>query len=255
MLNGTLVSFCGARLFVPEGHFCESILLDGLIPEYHVNAVFHKFVKTGDVVVDIGANVGFHTFALRQIVGDTGKVYAVEADIDNATAIRTSILKSGDTRVFLLPVAAGDTPGILTVATKERTNAAFSSQGESSNTLAVCVRLDDVIQDRVDFIKIDIEGAEISAVRGMTRILEARPVVASEFCPHHMQMLYGSDRAEEYLQFFFERSYICYYIMPSGDLEHLSNIEAALQKQRWARETLEVILIDLVFIPSERVAI
>jgi FkbM family methyltransferase len=133
-------------------------------------------LSEGDTVLDLGCYSGLTAIAFSKAVGATGRVVSLEPDAGNYAAATTNIdlyaRVSGIRNIDLLPLAVSDTKGTLT----------FSSEGSmgSSATDIVggfrgtvteidCTTLDDLAEqaalDRVDFIKMDIEGSELAVVR------------------------------------------------------------------------------------------
>lgn len=250
---GQFVDYCGARLFVPFGHFDEAHMVGGGQPEPHVLSMFARLVGAGDVVIDVGANIGTHSFALASLVGGAGRVYAVEADIDNAASLRVSIVESAATTIRLLAVAAADGPGMIRCLSTTATNSVFSAAaGEGTEKVAVTVRLDDVVDGPVAFIKLDIEGAELLALHGLSRtIAQSRPTVLSEYSPTYMAATLGRDRSEEFFDFFAERDYVCFYLDPWGGLAPVPDVAALHAVREAALDRLTWNHIDVLFAPRE----
>jgi FkbM family methyltransferase len=253
MLDGEFLEYNGKRIFVPVGHFASEVIRQGLTPEEHVVSVFRRLVKEGQTVLDVGANIGFHTLPLADIVGPQGKVYAIEADIDNATCVQASLVENAIKNVRLFPVAAGDSIGVIEMLESVGTNSVFSSTVASggSSKVAVTVRMDDIIDDKVDFIKIDIEGAELLACRGMNRLLKSNPMVLTEFSPGYISRSLGSDRSSEYIQFFLSRGYKCAYLQPSGELVEKDGLQAILECQQQAQRDLNWGHVELLFFQGD----
>lgn len=174
--------------------------------EDHVAAAFRRHIKPGDTVVDIGANVGFFTALAAHLVGDRGRVISIEPNARNCRYIEATKRRNGWVWQTTHCVAASERVGLLTLFS------AYSngSVAEPTNTLAALMRstivqgvaLDGFLDlDRLDFIKIDVEGHEPAALSGFGRHLERfKPVIVSEFTPGSMQapkafleMLYGLD--------------------------------------------------------------
>ncbi len=248
MLRGEFLDYHDKKLFVPGSHFAFDTIKGGYAPEGHVLSVFQRYVQPGQVVLDIGANIGFHTLPLGELVGPSGKVYAVEADLDNVVYLQTSLVENAAKNVTLFPVAASDGIGVIETAESLNTNSVFSrlASGEG-NKVAVTVRLDDIISDKVDFIKIDIEGAELLACMGMERIIASGPKVLSEFSPSYIKRNLGSDRSEEFIQFFLSRGYKCAYLRPSGELVEKHGLQEILDCQQEALRDLNWSHVELLF--------
>lgn len=134
-----------------------------------------KYIREGDVVLDIGANIGFYTKILSALAGDTGKVYAFEPDRTNFSHLKknTARLKN----VELHNKAVSDTSGTITLYHSDLLNVdhkTYPTKDHTGTTEIPCVALDDIIPDKkVDFIKIDIQGYEYFAFKGMQGIFNA----------------------------------------------------------------------------------
>ena len=68
----------GQRMQVRPIDFIENRICFFGVYEPNVTTVFQSSVRTGDIVLDIGANIGYYTLLASKLVGPTGKVYAVE---------------------------------------------------------------------------------------------------------------------------------------------------------------------------------
>jgi FkbM family methyltransferase len=157
--------------------------------EPHTLNFFRRYVKSGATVVDAGANIGYFTFHAACLVGDTGVVYAFEPNSENCRLILLSLRENSIPNVSLFPVALGAAAGYAPFTPAMGTNGTLLLQDNHDalldpNCIIVPVlRLDDVV-DRVDFIKVDTEGAEGMVIQGaLNLITRFRPVVVSEFSP------------------------------------------------------------------------
>jgi FkbM family methyltransferase len=132
-------------------------------------AMIREVVKQGDVVLDIGSNIGFYSQLLSDLVGSTGKVHCFEPDRNNFARLQEAL--RGRTNVVLNNAAVSDTGGELTLYTSHRTYA--PEQYESSYTVPA-IRIDDYLPApaTVNFIKMDIQGAEYLALKGMELLLQ-----------------------------------------------------------------------------------
>ena len=190
-----------SQTLIHEGHY-----------EPHISAVFEKFLRPGHTVLDVGANIGVHSVLASKLVGPSGRVIAVEPYSENCRLIIQSFLANNFTNLELHPVAADDQIGWTYFGLSVGSNAGlfddFSGAADDRRSLVVPrFPLDSIVSGTVDLIKLDVEGAEPRAVRGMARLIEAsRPVIVTEFCP---AMLMGMSRtsASEYLDWFVARGY------------------------------------------------
>lgn len=153
-------------------------------------------IGEGDQVLDVGANIGFFSTLLSRWVGDGGRVLAVEPEVENRGMLRGNLESNGCRNVTICECAVGATPGIAEFSIDAATGATGRLGAEpTASELAVGTGKVQVVETRVEtldslcevyqvtpsFVKIDIEGDEIKALEGATRILRtARPVIVSE---------------------------------------------------------------------------
>ena len=149
-----------------------------------------SFVKPGMTVLDIGANTGFLTLRLADLVGAAGRVYSFEPFPDNFRLLEKNVKTNQLAQVSIFPIALSNRNGTADLTRNPRNDGGHSLGDQSQNpdlagwdpeTLKIRVptqTLDDFIAEhripRVDFIKIDVEGAEC-LVFGGAPILLARP--------------------------------------------------------------------------------
>jgi FkbM family methyltransferase len=156
-----------------------------------------ELVRPGDVIWDIGANVGLFTFAAANQAGRSGKVVAVEADMWLVTLLRRSSALSectGNAPVTVLPAAISDSVGLskFHIAKRARSsnhleNAGSTQSGGTRRTEHVLTISLDWLLERVpppQAVKIDVEGAEHRVLAGATELLsKVRPRIWCEVDP------------------------------------------------------------------------
>jgi FkbM family methyltransferase len=147
-------------------------------------------LRAGGVFYDLGANVGFFSLLAARLVGPTGHVVAFEPSPANAAQWRRNIAMNGFANATLVEAAVSSEPGAgrLDVATPARGEHRLVRDDDGAREGLVAVRLVSVDGYRADAglpmpdaIKVDVEGAEIDALRGAhATIREARPAVLVE---------------------------------------------------------------------------
>lgn len=174
--------------------------------EDDVAELFRHILRPGMSVIDIGANIGFFTMLSASLVGLSGRVLAVEPNPRNARMIEASRSMNGFDNVTVLQAAAGRETGMLALHTSHSNGTTSSVKEAGTAVLSAqtvpCLALDQLIPfgQRVDLIKIDVEGAEYNALSGCERILRtSRPVVVSEFSPGMLPGISGVS-GEAYLR-------------------------------------------------------
>lgn len=142
--------------------------------EFSKQRLFAGTVRPGQVVYDIGANVGFYTLLASVLVGPTGRVLAFEPLPRNVDYLRTHMRLNHCDNVAVVMAAVSDTTG----------TARFDGSGDSSmahlateGALAVeTVTLDQMVFTRGEpppqVLKIDVEGAEVAVLQGGRQTIE-----------------------------------------------------------------------------------
>ncbi|GAA0714418.1 class I SAM-dependent methyltransferase [Dokdonella soli] len=169
-------------------------LLAGQAHEPQVERALREHLHAGDVVLDIGANIGILTMLAASCVGANGRVIAIEPIPRNRVLIARSAQASGFAQIEIVAAAASDRVGEIELRTHPTTSnsATPAAAGErlraagSATIAAPGVVLDEALPslDRLDLVKIDVQGMEPRALRGLERTLSRfRPVLLGEFHP------------------------------------------------------------------------
>lgn len=192
--------------------------------EPHVTTMFRQLIKPGMHVLDVGANIGYFSMLAARLAGPTGKVTAFEPGQSNVVLIQASAELNGFGDIIdLWPLGLSDQARLM-VLTQQGSNGFVSNFNGYTETLenssvVKCVALDRFCHfDRLDFIKIDIEGSEGRAVAGARELIRRfRPLVCSEFSP---PMLEGQSQMSgaDYLNMWVEDGYTIAIIGTDGKL-------------------------------------
>lgn len=148
--------------------------------------------QPGDVVIDAGAHIGFFTMRASRIVGPNGLVIAIEPHPDSFELLWTNIKFNSLNNVLPIRAALGDEEGFaqLSLGEKGRTLAHSMEMVRSRRHLRVpLITLDQLIEKlgiiHLNFMKIDVEGAEHKVLRGGKKVLSYENVrVAMEVHPY-----------------------------------------------------------------------
>jgi FkbM family methyltransferase len=175
--------------------------------EPHVAATLDRILGAGDVFVDVGANVGYHSFRAVRRIGPTGRVIAVEANPENARLIARTIDVNSLTNVELVPLALSDRRGHVVFGSHLGTNGGFlgdagAASASGRSTIVPTTRLDDLDLDRVSVVKIDVEGAEALVVDGCgATVARERPTFVMEFSREMTERVSGRSAADHLARF------------------------------------------------------
>lgn len=170
--------------------FGAHLMLDGTW-EAWLTVFMARRLRQGMRVVDVGANHGYYTVMFADLVGPAGRVAAIEPGPRTASLLRQTVTVNGfDDRVTIFEVAATDADDailVLSSPSHEPKNARIvgDDQAGMPDTVSVVgARLDTLLHDwpRVDFIKVDVEGAEEAMLAGAWPLLQRdRPDLLLEF--------------------------------------------------------------------------
>ncbi|MCU1242673.1 MAG: Methyltransferase, FkbM family [Candidatus Acidoferrum typicum] len=125
-----------------------------------------KHIGPGQIVYDIGANVGLHTLLFSRLVGEQGRVFAFEPAPDTAALLAEHVRLNRKTNVTIIQKAiAGHAGEMRFSASVDSRIRRFDVGGE---TTVLSVTLDQMVRDLPPpaCIKMDIEGAEVEALQG-----------------------------------------------------------------------------------------
>ena len=156
-------------------------------------ALLQAIIRPGDRALDIGANMGYYTALLADWVGPSGIVHAVEPDPDNFALLDANtqdFQQQGRVRLHALALSeAAGTAKLFRSKDNVGMHRLYDSICCDGSFMEVTVcRGDDLALAPLDFIKIDIEGYEAFALRGLNNTLTNSPNVKilCEFCPISM---------------------------------------------------------------------
>ena len=140
--------------------------------------LFLELIKPGNTFLDLGANIGYYSVLTSKVVGQNGKVFAFEPDPQNLNFLKKNVALNQANNVQIVEAAVGKT------IRKQELRQDLSNPGESTlaqtkNGSKVKVKvttLDKFLNQaqikKTDVVKIDIEGAEIDALKGGQKFLQ-----------------------------------------------------------------------------------
>lgn len=168
-----------------------------------------RHVKTEMTVIDIGANIGYYTALCAAAVGPRGKVIAIDPEPESHTFLKRTLVLNDFHNVEVAAIALSDREGTsqLYLCKANRGDNRLYYDEDSQKRESICVRtttLDCLLQqlgvlNKVDLIKMDIQGAECLVLRGMKQTLSENPaiIMVTEFWPQGMRNAGGDP--EEFL--------------------------------------------------------
>lgn len=181
VVRGAVIESCGSLFSLVDSESAAIVM-----PDFEPWMWRYLRLKEGDVFVDVGAHVGKYTVTAAKIVGPRGLVVAIEPHPENYKALVRSVRLNGLRNVVALNIAAWDRDCELELFFAESSGRHTVKEGGGRGSVKVRARaLDDVLEEvevpRVDVVKVDVEGAEVEVLRGLSRtIRKFRPLVVFE---------------------------------------------------------------------------
>lgn len=161
----------GEKMLMPQGAWRVFLEI------FHENPYEQVFrVEKDDVVIDVGAHVGFFMVKAGKAVGKNGLVVAIEPEPDNVVFLSKNAKATGFNNVVILKKAAGARKEKAKLYLRGGTGRSHSLIRQESNFIEVEVdTLDNIISKlglkKVNFVKIDVEGVELEVLKGADRLL------------------------------------------------------------------------------------
>jgi FkbM family methyltransferase len=171
-------------------------------------------IKPGMTVLDIGANIGFYSIFFSTLVGDKGRVYAIEPDPINFSHLIKST--HGHKNIISLQKAVGEVTGKLRLYYSEELNVDHQTYdiGEGRKYFEVdSISLDEYFSSdkNIDLVKIDIQGFDFQAMKGMKEILERSEhmMILGELWPYGLNK--AGSGSKEYMDYLRDEGFTIKY--------------------------------------------
>ncbi len=188
-----LVNVQGNKMYVnPQDTGVAPYLLQWGVYEKDETALFKRIVKKNMTVADIGANIGYYTLLAARLVGDGGQVFAFEPDANNFQLLCENLALNKCQNVVAVQKAVSNKSGKAKLFL-DKTNLGGHSLTQANvkkkaAAVVETVSLDDFFREeqrKIDVIKMDIQGAEMDALQGMTDTLNKNQelLIFTEFWP------------------------------------------------------------------------
>jgi FkbM family methyltransferase len=174
------------KIQVPRYHyqyFCR--IEKGDFTPGHEDHILARFIpKEGDTVIDIGAHIGRYTISSK-MVGKTGKVVAIEADLDTFQILKRNVALNNLTNVLPLNIAVFSTKTRIKLyeqsASAKYNSIMLTRAAKTKNYVELNAdALDSILKlngvNQVNWIKIDVEGAEFEVLKGSTKTLSSENI-------------------------------------------------------------------------------
>jgi FkbM family methyltransferase len=185
-------------------------------------SIISELIKPGDTVVDIGANIGVYTRRLAKLTGNSGEVYAFEPDPRNFLFLSRFARNTPAIKAF--NAAVSDREGTIDLYfsgdmnTDHRT---YPTTERRTKRQVISHSLDSYLNGKtVDFIKMDIQGFEYMALKGMRNTLSSSPqlIILMELWPHGLKEATSS--CEEVIESLRRGKFFLYLVLNGKVVEY-----------------------------------
>ena len=226
----------GKKLFIHKADdpLSSSLYYYGKYEPFETS-LFQKLIKKGNTVVDIGAHIGYYTLISSGLVGKTGQVFSFEPDPRNLVLLRRCITANKLTNVVIVNKAVSNV--------NKKINFYLSNENKGDNKMFTqnrkdkCIQVESITLDsyfvaksnyHIDLIKMDIQGAEVKALQGMSKILRNNNhvILILEFWPYGYMR--GGNNAKELLDLLHLNNFLLYDIRRNEEAEKLIPISSDL---------------------------
>ncbi|BAZ48386.1 methyltransferase FkbM family protein [Nostoc sp. NIES-4103] len=191
-----------------------------------------RTLSSGQVFIDAGANCGIYTLLASKLVGDSGLVLSFEPGVESLKTLEHNLEINGVTNVKLFKTALSEREGTAQLYHIENAPTSYSLGSDKSEGISFeevqITTIDNVLAregiERVDFIKIDVEGAEELVFRGATSLFSRmKPIVIFEVNSQATTRLnLSSDGAFNFLK---QLGYQFFKVQNTGELVRFESIK------------------------------
>lgn len=201
--------------------------------ELRSNKIFEKFevelvkneIDEGDIVLDLGANIGYYTLIFSKIVGKDGHVFAFEPDPNNFAILKKNIEINKIKNVILIQKAVSNTskPQLLYLCDYNHGQHRIYPSPRCTEKINVeCTIIDEYLDgteffNNINFVKMDVEGSEYDVINGMQKTLKLNPhlKILCEFSPK--QIIEHKLEPENVLQQLLDHNFKIFPITSAGE--------------------------------------
>jgi FkbM family methyltransferase len=216
----------------PSDHIQQQLFWYGNY-EKPVGLLLEKLTQPGSVVIDIGANIGYFTLVAAQ-KATKGKVFSFEPVQQLFEKLKKNIEenKLANTEIFLLAIGDVRKDSVIYISSSENIgmsslsppeNFSGVSQSIQMNSLDNWIKTSDI--KKADIIKLDIEGSELSALKGMKEtLIKFKPALIVEINPETLS--YFDLAPSDILDYLKNLDYLPFHVSENGFLSKMEKISA-----------------------------
>lgn len=200
-----------------------------------------RTLRPGDIVLDIGANGGIYSIIASKCVGSTGHVYAFEPSSREVELLQRNIEQNSLKNVTIIERAVGDntTDVRFAIAKDGGLNALVDNKRPDQKIekweyvpmISIDEFMNEFSLDHIDFIKVDVEGAEHLVFKGAKKLLKSRKAITILFEASNVNAVNYGYTVNDLFKQLLEWGLELYYLDKNGGLQPISDIHASFGYQ------------------------
>lgn len=222
--------------------------LEMLLQKYEkeTTALVKKIIKPGTIIIDIGAHVGYYTRIFSKFAGKKGVVYAFEPEEENFNLLKKNVKNLKNVKI--IKKALSDRDGFIDfyiAPNHTGLHSILSDNSRQNKTRIMAQTLDNFIKEekiqKVDLIKMDIEGGEPFALAGAKGLLnQPSLMIIMEFTPSNFSVSQISP--VDFLQNLSGLGFTIYKIKNQGELESIQLKNLDIKELMAEKESINLFL-------------
>jgi len=214
----------GNKFFLDENDSIHYSLGETIQLPEHISKIITNACAEGNTIVDVGANIGWHTLEYARLVGSSGKVFAFEPVVENFNLLQKNIHTNNYQNISCTQKAISNQIKQVTIELSTRIGDHRIIEEKSSDrpTIKVdAITLDSFFknENKIDFLKIDAEGYDFFVLQGAEQIIQKNPqlVIFIEFNPYLLNL--NNVEPKKLVEFLINLGFTLY------DVENSNNVE------------------------------
>lgn len=201
--------------WLDEDKYLDKCIIQNGIFEESSTQIIKQLVKKGNVVLDIGANIGYYSVLFSKLVGYTGKVFCFEPTEHYSNVLKMNLEANNiqNTDIFKIGLSNKNQELEIQIGNSSATLHPIENQVSTKKELIKLTTLDEFIKhhhlQKIDFVKIDIDGHEPLFFEGAQKTLDKyNPIVLLEV--NHPNYIEAGFNAWDFYDFLKKNNYIIY---------------------------------------------
>ena len=237
----------GSKMFLDPGDSLD-LSINGVYGELDTK-IIREEIHEGDIVIDVGANIGYYTLIFAQLVGSSGKVFAFEPESKNFEILKKNIEINNYPNIVAEQKIVSDKSGIVKLFIAEHGIVGHRINQEKSSQKFIEVEsiiLDNYIKklnldNKINFIKIDVEGSEPKVLEGTKEIIQKsnQLKIFTEFNRESVEE-YGIE-PKEMIDLFYRNGFKIYLPNYKENKINLTNVNELLTSKETLLENINLL--------------